>query len=52
MPPPPGPASSPAHRLDLRRQPVAPGFGGFNRLNVILEHDMMHRVLEAQTREP
>jgi hypothetical protein len=34
------------YRLDLRRQPMA------TRLNIILEHEMMHRLLEFQTREP
>src|SRR5207237_6330730 len=28
------------------------GLGGFNRLNISFQHDVMHRVLEAQTREP
>src|SRR5205085_6882002 len=38
--------------LDLRGQSVAPGLGSFDRLNVVLEHEMMHRLLELETREP
>ena len=34
------------HRLDLCRQPIAPGLGGFDRRDVVLEHNMMHRLLE------
>jgi hypothetical protein len=33
-------------------QPIAPGLGGFDRRDVVLEHDMMHRVLELEPREP
>jgi|SRR6516162_884076 hypothetical protein len=36
------------HRFDLCCKPI----GGVDRLNVILEHDMMHRVLELEPREP
>jgi hypothetical protein len=40
------------HRLDLRRQPVAPRVGGFNRLNVVFEHNVMRCLGEAQTGQP
>jgi hypothetical protein len=40
------------HRLDLRGQPVAPLARRFNRLNVVLEHNVMRRLGEAQTRQP
>jgi len=43
-----GPMSSPAASLDLRRQPIAPGRGGLDRRDVVLEHDMMHRLRERQ----
>ena len=32
--------------FDLCRQPIAPGLGGFDRRDVVLEHNMMHRLLE------
>jgi hypothetical protein len=32
------------HGFDLRRQPITPGLGGFDRL----KHDMMHRLLELE----
>src|SRR6516165_5504500 len=52
MPPPPGPASSLTASPDLRRQPIAPRLGGFDRRDVVLEHDMMHRLLELEPRQP
>ena len=32
--------------------PVAPSLGGFDRRDVVLEHDMMHRLLELEPRQP
>ena len=40
------------HRFDLCCQPIAARLGGFDCLNVILEHDMMHCLLKLQPREP
>ena len=40
------------HRLDLRRQPVATGLGSFDSLNVIFEHEVVHRLLEFETCKP
>ena len=40
------------HRFDLCRQPIASGLGGFDCRNVVLEHDMMHRLLELEPRQP
>ena len=40
------------HRLDLCRQPIASRLGGFDRRDVILEHNVMHRLLELETRQP
>jgi len=37
------------HLLDLRRQPVAPGLGGFGSRDVIFEHDVMDRLAELET---
>jgi hypothetical protein len=39
-------------RLDLRHQPIAPSLGGFDRRDVVLKHDMMHRLLELKTGQP
>jgi hypothetical protein len=39
-------------RLDLRRQPIAPSLGGFDRRDVVLKHDMMYRLLEPEPRQP
>ena len=38
-------------RLDLSRQPVAPGLGGLDRGDVVLKHDVMRRLLERLERE-
>ena len=38
------------HRLDLRRQPIAPRLGSFDRRDVIFQHEVMHRLLELETR--
>ena len=40
------------HRLDLRRQPIAPRRGGFDRLNVIFAHEVMPRLSELETGQP
>ncbi len=40
------------HCRDLRRQSIAPGLGGFDRLDVVLDHEVMHRLLELEPREP
>lgn len=40
------------HRRDLRRQPVASRFGGFHRLEIVLEYEVMHCLLELATRQP
>jgi hypothetical protein len=40
------------HRLDLRRQPIAPYLGNFDRRDVIFEHDVMDRLVELETRQP
>jgi len=40
------------HSFDLRGQPVAPGRGGFDRRNVVLAPDMMHRLRELEPRQP
>jgi hypothetical protein len=39
-------------RRDLRGQPIAPRRGRVDRLDVILEHEMVGRLLKAQTGEP
>ena len=35
---------------DLRRQPIAARLGGFNRRNVVFEHEVLHCLVELQTR--
>jgi len=40
------------HRCDLCGQPIASVPSGLDCLNVILEHDMMHCLLELEPREP
>jgi hypothetical protein len=40
------------HRLDLCRQPIASRLGSFDRRDVILEHNVMHRLLELEPRQP
>jgi hypothetical protein len=47
-----GASSQSGNRFDLCGQSIAPGRGSLDRLNVILEHDMMHRLFKAQTCEP
>lgn len=49
----PGPASSPAaSRRDLRRQPIAPRLSDFDRLNLILEPNVLDRLFEREIRQP
>ena len=40
------------HRFDLCGQLIAPRLGAFDRGNVALEYDMMHRLLELEPRQP
>ena len=40
------------HRFALCCQPTAPRLGGFDCRDVVLEHDMMHRLLELEPRQP
>ena len=40
------------HRLDLRRQPIAPRLGALDRRDVVLEHDVMHCLREVEPRQP
>jgi len=39
-------------RFSLCRQPIAPGLGGFDRLSVILQYDMMRRLFKPQSSKP
>jgi hypothetical protein len=40
------------HRRDLRRQPIAPRRGGLDRLNVILENEVVSGPLKTQSGQP
>jgi hypothetical protein len=40
------------HRLDLRRQSIAPRLGALDRRDVILQHNVMDRLLEAEPGQP
>jgi hypothetical protein len=47
-------ASVPSGRrdLDLRRQPIAARLGGLDRRDIIFQHDVMDRLLEAEPGQP
>src|SRR6185295_20186070 len=38
--------------LDLSRQPVTPSFGVLDGVNVILQYDLLRRMIEAHRRQP
>ena len=40
------------HRLDLRRQSIAPRLGALDRRDVILQHNVMDRLFEAKPGQP
>ena len=44
---------SPAQQLfDLPRQPVAPGFGILDSMDIVLQHDLLRRMIKAHRGEP
>lgn len=40
------------HVLDLRGQPVAAGGCGFDCFNEVFQHNVVHRLLKPQSRQP